>query len=87
MEYDGKEMGILLKVPVNTITMSITVRLINSDGEVEQQVAEFDHSNIIDFRKDFLDNVELGDDYDALYAFTEQGNEYLKSLDSKCGEV
>ena len=87
MKYDEKEMGIILKIPVNAITMSITVNFIDGDGEVKQQIAEFDHSDIIDFRKDFLDNVELGDDYDALYALPEQGNEYLKSLDSKCGEV
>ena len=87
MEYDGKEMGIILKIPVNTITMSMTVRFINSDGEVKQQTAEFDHSDIIDFRRDFLDNVELGDDYDAIYTLTEKGIEYQKKLERKCGEI
>lgn len=87
MDYNEKEMGILIKIPVNTITMSMTVRFINSDGEVKQQTAEFDHSDIIDFRRDFLDNVEFGDDYDAIYALTEKGIQYQKLLEHKCGEI
>lgn len=87
MNYDEKQMGIILKIPVNAITMSVTVKFINSDGEVKQQVADFDHGDIIDFRKDFLDNVEYGDEYDAIYSVTDKGNAYLKILDRKCGEV
>ena len=87
MDYNEKEMGILLKIPINTITMSMTVRFINSDGEVKQQTAEFDHSDIIDFRRDFLDNVEFGDDYDAIYKKKKKGIQYQKLLEHKCGEI
>ena len=38
---------------------------------------------IADARQDFLDNVEDGDDYDAIYTLTEEGERYLDSLQSE----
>ena len=77
-QYDGHEMDITVPVPANTITLTMTARFLDNDGQVQTQTAEFDHSDIIDMRNDFL-NVLNGTEK---YELTNKGREHQKLLDA-----
>ena len=75
-QYDGHEMDIIVPVPTNTITLTMTARFLDNDGQIQTQIAEFDHSDIIDMRNDFL-NVLNGTEE---YKLTEEGYKLLSEL-------
>ena len=53
------------------------------DGKIEIVHSGMNMAEIAEARQDFLDNVEAGDDYDAIYTITEEGERYLDSLQSE----
>lgn len=64
--------NIILPIPKQTVSMELTVKVM--DGDTIQTVRKpFTISDIHDMRQNFLDNVEFGDDYDAVYEITEEG--------------
>lgn len=75
-QYDGHEMDIIVPVPANTITLTMTARFLDNDGQVQMQTAEFDHSNIIDMRNDFLNVLNGTEEYEL----TEEGYKLLSEL-------
>lgn len=73
------QINIILPIPKETVSMELTVKIM--DGDTIQTVGtHFTISDIHDMRQDFLDNVEFGDDYNALYAITDEGKRYLEAL-------
>lgn len=71
--------NIILPIPKQTVSMKLTVKVM--DGDTIQTVYKpFTISDIHDMRQNFLDNVEFGDDYDAVYTITEEGKRYLEAL-------
>lgn len=73
--------NIILPIPKQTVSMDITVKVM--DGDTIQTVYKpFTISDIHDMRANFLDNVEFGDDYDAVYTITEEGKRYLEELEN-----
>ena len=73
--------NIILPIPKETVSMELTVKIM--DGDTIQTVGtHFTISDIHDMRQDFLDNVEFGDDYNASYALTEEGERYLEELEN-----
>ena len=73
--------NIILPIPKQTVSMDLTVKVM--DGDTIQTVYKpFTISDIHDMRQDFLDNVEFGDDYNASYALTEEGERYLEELEN-----
>lgn len=75
-----EEMNVIIKVPkdVVRITMNCTVF---SDGmeDLLKVEAVLGREDIRQARQDFLDNVEDGDDYDALYCLTDAGRALLEN--------
>ena len=74
------QINIILPIPKQTVSMELTVKIM--DGDTIQSVCKpFTISDIHDMRQNFLDNVEFGDDYDALYGITEEGKRYLEAIE------
>ena len=73
-ELEGT-MGIVCRVPENSVRLEITASVMMDDGDIKQAVMNVSPSELFEMHKDFLDYV--GDDYDAVYALTEKGKAYL----------
>lgn len=74
------EMPIILKIPKNTAQLKITATMLNDDGEPTQVTRKLSTSEVYACHQDFLDNVELGDDYDAVYTLTDEGRALAEAL-------
>lgn len=75
------DMGIIMKIPKESVSMSVSVEIIDSDTDKKKSGSvEFTKEDIDEMRKDFLENVEFGDEYDAVYMLTNKGAKLLNSL-------
>ena len=81
MVLELEEMNIILKIPKEAVALEVTASLLSEDGKVMKVKTSLSVSDIRDRRQDFLDNVECGDDYDARYAITDEGREYLEQME------
>lgn len=75
-----EEMNIFLRIPKEAVALEVTASLLDADGKVMKVGTKLSASDIHDRRRDFLDNVEDGDEYDALYVLTDEGREYLEQI-------
>ena len=75
-----EEMNIFLRIPKEAVALEVTASLQDADGKVMKVGTKLSASDIHDRRRDFLDNVEEGDEYDALYVLTDEGREYLEQI-------
>lgn len=82
MEIELDLMNIIVKIPKEAVEVRIDATIYH-DGKLEIVHSGMNMVEIADARQDFLDNVEDGDDYDAIYTLTEEGERYLDSLQSK----
>ena len=82
-EIELEEMNIIIKVPKDALKVTIKVQVPGYDGEIIKAKKKLLKTDIDAARKDFLDNVEDGDDFNAKYVVTEKGKEYLKQLQNK----
>ena len=73
-------MNVILKIPKEAVSLELTVGIIDDDGELRKVFTKMTASEIREIRQDFLDNVEGGDEYDALYVITEEGRRRLEEL-------
>lgn len=79
-EYKDEIINIIVKVPANTIGLTLTAKTIGKDDEVQKYQSEMSLADIFAARNDFLDNVECGDDYDAVYTLTEKGRKMVEAM-------
>lgn len=77
---EPEEMNIFLRIPKEAVALEVTASLPDADGKVMKVGTKLSASDIHDRRRDFLDNVEDGDEYDALYVLTDEGREYLEQI-------
>ena len=75
-EYTGELINIIVKVPKKTIACSFTVIML-VNGKLEEAHMEMGAEAFRKARKSFLDNVEDGDEYDAVYTLTEKAKREL----------
>lgn len=68
---DTELVNIILKIPKNTAVLSVEATVLK-DGKSQIMKADFSPSDIFDMRMDFLDNVEAGDEYDAVYVIADE---------------
>lgn len=78
--YELDEMNVILKVPKEAVEIEMTVKFVRDD-QIVRASRTLDMGDIFEARRDFLDNVEDGDDYDARYCITEKGLKYLEELE------
>lgn len=76
-EVELEEMCVILRIPKEAVSLELTVGILDDAGELRKVSSSLTASGIRDARQDFLDNVELGDDYDSVFVLTE---DYLQSL-------
>ena len=79
-EVQLEDMGVILRIPKEAVRLELTVKLLDEDGVLREVVAEFSASDIREARQAFLDNVEFGDDYDAMWQLTEKGRRQLEEM-------
>ena len=79
-EVELDEMNIILKIPKEAVALEVTASLISKDGELQRVCKKLTVADIQDYRQAFLDNVDLGDDYDARFVLTDEGKEFLKQM-------
>ena len=79
-EVTLEEMNILLRVPESAVALEVKATILDEDGETVNVSKKLSVKDIFKSRKDFLDNVEDGDDYDALYVLTDKGQAYAETL-------
>jgi len=79
-EYTGELINIIVKVPENTVACKFTATMITDDGKLEDAEMKMNATEFRQARKDFLDNVDGGDEYDTMYTLTEEGKAYVERL-------
>lgn len=72
--------NIIAKIPEKTARLTLTVQYFDDDGNPQKVCKVMDSEEIRQARKDFLDNVEDGDDYDAVYVITEEGERWYEEI-------
>lgn len=78
-EVELEEYNIIIKIPKVAADLTVTVNYIE-DGKVVTAIKHLSVADIHEARQAFLDNVELGDDYDARYVLTEEGKQLAEKL-------
>lgn len=78
-ELDCELINIIVKVPKDTVSCSVTAKML-VNGKLEDAHMEMTPEEFRQARQDFLDEVEAGDDYDSVYALTEEGKAYVEKL-------
>lgn len=79
-EVELAETNIILKIPENAVSLSVTANLLDENGKLVKVSKNLTVKDIFEARQAFLENVEDGDDYDARYVLTEEGRAYLNHL-------
>ena len=79
-EVELKEMNIFLKVPESAVALEVSAKIIDGNGNLVRVGKSLTVQDLFRARKDFLDNVPDGDDYDAKYVLTDTGRECLERL-------
>lgn len=75
---------IILAIPSGTARLKAEVTLLDGDGQPHICETVLGPEEIRQARQDFLDNVDGGDDYNAVYTLTEKGRELYERI--KAGE-
>lgn len=81
-EIELEEMNIILRIPVEAASLTVKAVIIQDDKPVKVK-KKLNLKEIHDARQDFLDNVELGDDYNGKFVITEEGRRYLEELENE----
>ena len=74
-------MPIIIRIPVNSAHLEIKAKIMDKDGQTTEGICFFTPNQIAAARRDFLDNVDWGDEYDAVYSLTEEGKKLARFLE------
>lgn len=77
-DIDIEDMPVIVQIPKDTSYLTIEAVVTNADGETMTLKCSMPPSQIHKARQDFLDNVKMGDEYDAIYTLTEEGKQWLE---------
>lgn len=81
-----EDMGVILRIPKEAVWLEMTVKILGGDGNLQKVCAEYGASDIREARQAFLDNVEFGDDYDAVWKLTEKGRRMAEGMKDNAEE-
>lgn len=82
-DQDGielEETNVILKIPKDAFALKLIAYVPNGEEKPHKCEKDLSLQELIAARKDFLENVEFGDDYDAKYVLSEEGKRYLEEL-------
>ena len=83
-EIELDEINIILRIPENAAELSISAKLLDKKGKPMEVSRTLSVQDIFKARRDFLDNVPDGDEYDAKYVLTEEGRAFLERMAEGC---
>lgn len=75
-----EEMGIIIRVPEESVSVTVTAHVMSDDGNIIKVQKQLSPSELRQARADFLDEVVLGDDYDAEFVLNNKGLDYAEQL-------
>ena len=75
-----EEYNLIIKIPRESIKLEIKAVFLDDNDELATVCKTLKLRDIQEARKDFLENVEDGDDYDARYVLTDEGREWLEEF-------
>lgn len=78
-ELDTELIHIIVQVPKDAVTVSFDAKLLQN-GKLVTAHMDMSAEEFRQARQDFLENVDGGDDYDAIYALTDEGRAYAEKL-------
>ena len=78
-EFDTELIHIIVQVPKDAVTVSFDAKLLQN-GQLVTAHMDMSAEEFRQARQDFLDNVDGGDEYDAVYTLTEEGKAYAGKL-------
>ena len=84
-ELDTELIHIIVQVPKDAVAVSFDAKLLQGEELVTAHM-DMSAENFRQARKDFLDNVEFGDDYDKVWTLTEKGKKLADALAKKEGD-
>lgn len=76
------EINVIIKIPQDSARIDLTAHILDDDGHVVKVCKTLRSEDIREARRDFLDNVEEGDDYDARYIITDEGRAWLEKMEN-----
>ena len=79
-EIDLDEVNIILRIPENAAEITVSATLLDKKGRPMEVSKKLSIQDIFKARKDFLDNVPDGDDYDTKYVLTDEGRVFLERM-------
>lgn len=82
-EIELEQQNVIIKIPVDAVKLRITAKILGDNDTLQTVSTDLGLKDIQEARSAFLDNVEFGDDYDAVYVLTEKGRAYLEELERK----
>ena len=82
-ELDTELIHIIVQVPKDTVTVSFDAKLLQN-GELVTAHMDMSAEEFRQARQDFLDEVEAGDEYDAVYSLTD---EFKRELEAQNGRT
>lgn len=75
-----EEMGIIIRVPKESVSVTVTAHVMSDTGDIIKVQKQLSPSELRQARADFLDEVVLGDDYDAEFVLNDKGLDYAEQL-------
>lgn len=76
-----EEMNVILRIPTEAISVTVTAKVIEKDsGDLLEVGRKLTTQDIFKARTDFLDYVDGGDDYDAKFVITDEGRRWLEEM-------
>ena len=78
MELD--EMNVILQIPENAVSVTITATIMIDDKPMKAK-KKLDAEAIRTVRQEFLENVEFGDDYNAMFVLSDKGRELADAIE------
>ena len=81
-ELDTELIHIIVQVPKDTVAVSFDAKLLRG-GQLVTAHMDMSAEEFRQARKDFLDEVEAGDEYDAVYTLTDEFKRKLEAQDGR----
>ena len=72
-----EEVNIILKIPKGAMKLRIQALMLDKDDKPYALEQTLNTAEIFDARKDFLENVECGDEYDTVYTLSDKVKKML----------
>ncbi len=74
---EAENINVILKIPKGAMKLRIQALMLDEDDKPYTLEQTLNTAEIFDARKDFLENVECGDEYDTVYTLSDKVKKML----------